>query len=39
MPLVRFLAVLAEWVVYDALGSLSRVCVDTFDDGGGDPFT
>jgi hypothetical protein len=38
VPLVRFLAGLAEWVVYDALGALSPACVESLDDGGSDPF-
>ncbi len=38
MLLVRLLAGLAEWVVYDALGGLSPVCAEAHDDGGGDPF-
>ena len=33
---VRFLATLAEWVVYDALGGLC-CAADGLDDGGVDP--
>ena len=35
--LVRFLAGLAEWVVYEALGGLSPACAEAFDDAGTDP--
>ena len=34
MPVVRFLAGLAEWVVYEALGGLSPACAEAYDDGG-----
>jgi hypothetical protein len=37
VPLVRFLAGVAEWIVYDALGALSPVCVEALDDGIADP--
>jgi hypothetical protein len=35
--LVRFLAGLAEWLVYDALGGLSPAGAEAFDDAATDP--
>ena len=37
MLLVRFLAGLAEWVVYEALGGLSPACAEVLDEAGADP--
>jgi hypothetical protein len=34
---LRFLTGLAEWLVYDALGSLSPSSPEPIDDGGVDP--
>lgn len=37
MPLVRFLAGVAEWVVYEALGGLSPASAEAYDEGTTDP--
>jgi hypothetical protein len=37
VPLVRFLAGVAEWVVYEALGGLSPACAEAYDGGTTDP--
>jgi hypothetical protein len=37
VPLVRFLAGVAEWVVYEALGGLSPACAEGYDEGTTDP--
>ena len=37
MPLVRFLAGVAEWVVYEALGGLSPACAKAYDGGTTNP--
>jgi hypothetical protein len=35
--LVRFLADVVEWIVFDALGALSPASAEAFDDGVVDP--
>lgn len=35
--MLRFLAAVAEWVVYEALGGLSPAGPEAFDDGALDP--
>jgi hypothetical protein len=37
VPLMRFLAGLAEWVVYEALGGLSPAGTEALDEGTSDP--
>ncbi len=37
MPFVRFLAGLAEWVVYEALGGLSPAGAEAIEEGAPDP--